>query len=231
MAGEVIVRKMRDVPGHLPGQEVDGHLISGVVDPQEIAGFRKIRPVKGLLKARVIGSNKIAIVWHALPWTERHDNSAARDLLDPLSQPGNKCVVKAFESSVNGFAADSSRNWNMKTLLLEFPENVSLHPEAMKATEKCANKKDLKLELLPLDIETKRFEGDDTNGSFPKTVSVKEENNQPTNSVAVHIVLQSSWRVLFRVAAEQTGCKEGDLKDNEETAGEAALCEAIGGDC
>jgi len=229
-AGEVVVRKMRDVPGRLPGQEVDGCLVSRVVDPREIAGFGKIRPVKGLFKARVIGSNKIAIAWPALPWTERHDNSAARDLLDPLSKPGNKCVVKAFETSINEFAADNSRNENMKTLLLEFPENVSLHPEAMKAMEKCINKKDLKLELLPLDVETKRFEGDDANARFPKTVSVKQEDNQATNSVAVHVVLQSSWRVLFRVAAEQMGRKEGDLEDNEETAGEAALREAMGGD-
>jgi len=194
-----------------------------VIDSREVLGTDKIKPAKGMFKARCTGRHKVATVWPALTWPERCDNAAAEQALNPASRAENDYIVKCLRSTLNDFTKNPTRNKNQKTLLLEFPERVELHPEVTKATEKCKHDMDLKLELCPVDHETKSFVGDDI--QFPKKRKIKSE---PNEVVALHVVQQSAWRVMCCVPAEQTGCITGEEDEEEETEGLAALREALG---
>ena len=221
--GALTVRKCRDIPGRKDNHFVDGCLMSGVIDSREVLGTDKIKPAKGMFKARCTGRHKVATVWRALTWHERCDNTAAEQALNPASKAENDCIVKCLRSTLNDFAKDPTRNKNQKTLLLEFPEGVELHPEAAKATEKCKHDMDLKLELCPVDHEIKSFVGDDI--QFPKKRKIKSE---PSEASAVCVAQQSARRVMCRIPAEQTGRITAEEDEEEETEGLAALREALG---
>ena len=231
--GALTVRKCRDIPGRKDNHFVDGYLISGVIDCREVLGTDKIKPTKGMFKARCIGRHKVAIVWPALTWPERYDNAAAEQTLNPAAREDNDCIVKCLRSTLNDFTKDPTRNKNQKTLLLEFPDGVELHPEVAKATEKCKHDMDLKLELCPVDHELKSFLGDDINFPKKRKVMLKDGDTAMTDAGGsdvrvVYVVQQSAWRVMYRVPAEQTGRITGEEDEEEETEGLAALREALG---